>query len=99
MDRLEVCFLSDGVSKTPLASFQLLDREADEDLLKKSLLCRKLLLQAGADPTLGIIDNVNAHESRSAIHTALGSSNGGRRITVILQMPKVIWSCRATNLA
>jgi hypothetical protein len=58
-----------------------------------------LLLQAGADPTLGIIDDVDASESESAIDRALGSIGAGRRITVSLQMPKVIRSCRATNLA
>jgi len=62
-------------------------------------MCRMLLLQAGADPTLGIIDDVDASESESAIDGALGSISAGRRITVSLQMPKVIRSCRATNLA
>ena len=80
MDRLEVSFGVDKMRVTSMISFPFNDNEADEDIFEKSLKCRKLLLQAGADPTLGLV--YYPGQCRSVLRQALGDSAGGRRIIV-----------------
>lgn len=78
--------------ETPLSSFRFVDREAEEGLLEQSLICRKLLLQAGADPTLGTGNVFNETESNSMVNMALGDLTGARRITVGACMSRGIQS-------
>lgn len=49
--------------RTPLASFQSYDTKAHKETLKRSLVCRSHLLQAGADPTLQPIAGTFTEES------------------------------------
>jgi hypothetical protein len=50
VDRFDRHLLSD-TWKSPLTAFQN-DRDTEQDELDRSFLCRKFLLQSGADPTI-----------------------------------------------
>jgi hypothetical protein len=72
---------------TPLHCSHYIIGELDGSGLEQLLLCRKYLLQAGADPTIGSVLAIGSGPSRvtaarSAIETALGRRSGDFRTTV-----------------
>ena len=54
IDRYDV-YEEGPLKRTPLSSFRYFDDKADVESLRRSLMCRSRLLQAGADPTLELI--------------------------------------------
>ena len=76
---------SEVTRATPLSCFGEHDLEADETSLRRSLACRSHLLQAGADPTIGIVlDGWSAeeYESESMIRKTMNNGRKSGRLTV-----------------
>lgn len=82
IERFEVYFTREWERETPLVSFQFSHLEADEDILEQSLICQNLLLQAGADPTVGVFDELYGTQLDSMVNMTLGGMVAARRTTV-----------------
>lgn len=82
VDLAAVAFHADVLRDTPLHCSHFLESDLNEDELEQLLLCRKHLLQAGADPTIASVDMSGSEYSRSAVEKALGQATGGCRTTV-----------------
>ena len=69
--------------RTPLAGFLSIDKVVYGHIFERSLMCRKYLLQAGADPLVGTMDIDSQSEPKSVIEDALGVLQGRRRLAVL----------------
>jgi len=82
LDRTALSFDGDDLKETPLSSFGFIVTDMDDILFERSLTCRKHLLQAGADPTLGTVDTSDDSASESTIIEALQAQISRCRATV-----------------
>ena len=72
---------------TPVATFTFSHEKVEEDVSKRGLECQKILLQAGADPTLGLVDTWDeTSKVESMIQMTMFGSSGGRQTKVSPRM-------------
>ena len=76
VDRAAIAFSDDQYRDTPLYCSEIRSTESEEDATERYMLCRKHLLQAGADPTIGYMDVTTVDLFISEIESVLSRSGG-----------------------